>query len=78
MQKASDAYARLPSDTGDDELVCVANLSPVPRYDFRVGLPRVGAWTELLNTDAAIYGGSNMLTAGAVQAENTPPEFPQF
>ncbi len=56
----------------NDELVCVANLSPVPRHDFRVGFPQVGAWTELLNTDAAVYGGSNMLTAAVVHTEAVP------
>jgi len=34
-------------------LVCLCNFSPVPRNDYRVGLPRVGRWTEVLNTDAA-------------------------
>jgi 1,4-alpha-glucan branching enzyme len=49
-------------------LVCLCNFSPVPRSDYRVGLPRVGRWTEVLNTDAAPYGGSNVGNLGAVQA----------
>jgi 1,4-alpha-glucan branching enzyme len=40
----------------------------VPRDDYRVGLPRVGRWTEALNTDAAPYGGSNVGNLGAVEA----------
>jgi 1,4-alpha-glucan branching enzyme len=49
-------------------LVCLCNFSPVPRNDYRVGLPRVGRWTEALNTDAAPYGGSNVGNLGAVEA----------
>ena len=39
-------------------LVCVLNLSPVPRYDYRVGMPVCCRWREVLNTDSAFYGGS--------------------
>lgn len=53
-------------------VVCVGNFSPVPRYDFRVGLPGPGLWSELLNTDSSIYGGGNMGNSGAVQAEEKP------
>jgi 1,4-alpha-glucan branching enzyme len=51
-----------------EPLVCLCNFSPVPRSDYRVGLPRVGRWTEVLNTDAAPYGGSNVGNLGTVQA----------
>jgi 1,4-alpha-glucan branching enzyme len=50
-------------------LACVANFSPVPRYDYRIGLPTAGTWREVLNTDAAHYGGSGVGNLGAVQAE---------
>ena len=53
-------------------LVCVCNFSPVPRPGYRVGLPRAGAWREVLNTDAAEYGGSGVLNAGVIGAETTP------
>jgi 1,4-alpha-glucan branching enzyme len=53
-------------------VVCVCNLSPVPREGYRLGLPRPGRWAELLNTDADIYGGSNMGNFGAVEAEPQP------
>ncbi len=57
---------------GDQVLACVANLSPVPRYGYRVGLPAVGTWTEILNTDAARYGGSEVGNLGAAEAEPVP------
>ena len=47
------------------------NFSPVPRHGYRIGLPRGGRWREVLNTDAAGYGGSNVVN-GAVAAEETP------
>ena len=53
-------------------LACIANLAPVVRHDFRVGLPRGGRWREVVNTDAADYGGGNVGNAGAVQAEPNP------
>jgi hypothetical protein len=51
-----------------NELVVIANLTPVPRRQYRVGLPRPGNWRELLNSDAAIYGGSNLGNLGGVVA----------
>ncbi len=57
---------------GGEVLVCVANLSPVPRYQHRVGLPTTGRWAEVLNTDATSYGGSGMGNLGAVVAEDHP------
>jgi 1,4-alpha-glucan branching enzyme len=48
------------------ELAVVLNLTPVPRLKYRVGLPRPGQWREVLNSDAAIYGGSNVGNLGGV------------
>jgi 1,4-alpha-glucan branching enzyme len=62
------AFMRLSRD-GDRQLVCVANLSPVPREGYRVGLPRGGDWTELLNTDSTYYSGSGLGNMGKVTAE---------
>jgi 1,4-alpha-glucan branching enzyme len=50
----------------------VANLTPVPRGPYRIGLPRAGAWREILNTDAEAYGGSNTGNYGVVDAEPVP------
>ena len=51
------------------EVVVILNLTPVPRYDYRVGLPRPGKWREVLNSDAAIYGGSNVGNLGGVSTQ---------
>ncbi len=52
--------------------IVAANLSPVPRYGYRIGLPRSGRWDETLNTDAASYGGGNVGNLGGVDAEPIP------
>jgi 1,4-alpha-glucan branching enzyme len=54
---------------GDDVVVCIANLTPVPRAGYRVGLPRSGRWREILNTDSTFYAGSDIGNYGAVEAE---------
>ena len=54
-----------------EPLVCVCNFSPVVGEDYRVGLPHAGRWVEILNTDDAAYGGSEVPAMGAVEAEET-------
>ncbi len=51
------------------ELAVILNLTPVPRLRYRLGLPRPGKWLEVMNTDAAIYGGSNMGNLGGVTCQ---------
>jgi 1,4-alpha-glucan branching enzyme len=63
------AFLRQGHDEGRVVLV-VCNMTPVPRVGYGIGVPRPGFWRELLNTDASIYGGSNMGNNGGV---NTVP-----
>jgi 1,4-alpha-glucan branching enzyme len=51
-------------------LVCVFNMTPVPRHGYRIGLPEAGWYDELLNTDGAIYGGSNVGNTGRVHSDD--------
>ena len=46
----------------------VVNFTPQTHRDYRIPVPLAGAWREVLNTDAAIYGGSNAGNAGRVTA----------
>jgi 1,4-alpha-glucan branching enzyme len=62
------AFARASKD-GERVLVCVANLAPVPRPDYRLGLPRSGRWREAVNTDSSFYGGSDTGNLGGIEAE---------
>jgi 1,4-alpha-glucan branching enzyme len=44
----------------------------VPRFDYRVGVPKGGFYKEVLNSDSYEYGGSNMGNAGGVSSEDIP------
>jgi 1,4-alpha-glucan branching enzyme len=65
------AFARLDAH-GEKPVVCVLNLSPLARYDYRVGMPTCCRWRELVNTDSGYYGGSGVGNMGAVEAEPVP------
>jgi len=53
----------------ENVLLFVCNFTPVPRLSYRIGVPFPGFYREILNSDAQIYGGSNMGNAGGVFAE---------
>ena len=55
-----------------DFTVMVANFTPVPRPDYRIGVPEAGWYREVLNSDAALYGGSNLGNGGGVQSDPIP------
>jgi 1,4-alpha-glucan branching enzyme len=55
----------------DTPVVVVSNFTPVERR-IRLGLPTAGTWNEVLNTDAALYGGANRGNMGGVKTEPTP------
>ncbi len=61
------AFLRRGNEPGND-IVVVCNFTPVVRYDYRVGVPSLGYYRELLNTDAGIYNGSNAGNQGGVWA----------
>ena len=61
-------YAWLRKDPTDDArpVLVVFNATPTPRHNYRLGVPKPGRWTELANSDAAVYGGSGLGNHGAV------------
>jgi 1,4-alpha-glucan branching enzyme len=65
------SFVRQTAD-GTHPLAVILNLTPVLREKYRVGLPRAGKWREILNSDAAVYGGSNQGNLGVVVADNMP------
>ncbi len=65
------AFYRSGADV-DPPVIAVCNLTPVPRYGYRIGAPRTGAWREVFNSDAAIYGGSDVGNQGLVRTRPTP------
>lgn len=56
-------------DKDRNPLVCIFNFAGVAYEGYRVGLPSAGLWQELLNTDLAAYGGSDVKNTGELQAE---------
>jgi 1,4-alpha-glucan branching enzyme len=56
----------------DDFTVIVANFTPIPRPAYRIGVPAGGWYREILNSDAELYGGSNMGNSGGLEAEASP------
>ncbi|MGQ9622239.1 MAG: 1,4-alpha-glucan branching protein GlgB [Candidatus Caldatribacteriaceae bacterium] len=56
----------------DEFLLFVLNFTPVPRFHYRVGVPRPGFYKEILNSDSTLYGGSNLGNLGGAFAEAVP------
>jgi len=55
-----------------EKIICVFNFTPVPRNHYRIGLPEAGSYSEVINSDAAVYGGSNCGNSGVIEAESIP------
>ena len=65
------AYVRNGGD-GTAPALVVCNFTPVVRENFAVGVPHAGRWVERLNTDAELYGGSNVGNGGVRIADAKP------
>ena len=62
----------------NDFMVVVLGFTPLPREGYRIGVPEPGLYVEVLNSDADVYGGSNMGNHGAVHTEPLPAHgYPQ-
>ncbi len=55
--------------SNDEYILCAANFTPVPRFGYRVGVPRLGFWKEILNSDSTQYGGGGIGNCGGMEAE---------
>ncbi len=62
--------AFLRRDRRGGVVLVALNLTPVPRHGWRIGVPHGGFWREVLNTDAEVYGGSNLGNQGGVRARD--------
>ncbi|MGH7668022.1 MAG: alpha amylase C-terminal domain-containing protein, partial [Gemmatimonadaceae bacterium] len=63
------AFVRL---SNDDHRVVLLNCTPVPRHDYRIGVPAAGRYRVDFNTDATEFGGSGAGSFGVVETEPTP------
>ena len=69
---ATSVVSYLRKADGAPPMLVVANLTPVVRRNYRVGVPTDGRWQEVLNTDAERYGGSGQGNLGGVEAAPMP------
>jgi 1,4-alpha-glucan branching enzyme len=54
---------------GDEIVACAFNFTPVPRNNYRIGVPEPGFYREAINSDSEVYGGSNVGNQGGVDSE---------
>ena len=65
------SFMRRAGSNGD-RVLCVFNFTPVPRMNYRVGVPYSGEWEEIFNSDAGEYAGSGVGNLGVRYAEDVP------
>jgi len=71
--RANSVFAFLRQGaSGDRPVLVVCNMTPVPRHNYRIGVPHAGLWREIANTDSRFYGGSDMGNAGSVGTVAAP------
>src|SRR4029077_18490905 len=70
--RSGNVLSFLRYGTNGSVLACVCNFAAMPHRDYRIGLPSSGTWTQVINTDADIYGGSAVGNLGTVQAVDEP------
>jgi 1,4-alpha-glucan branching enzyme len=64
----NSVYACLRRSRGGETLLIALNMTPVERQAYRIPVPQDGYWAEMLNTDAAVYGGGNRGNGGGAWA----------
>ncbi len=72
MDDAQNSVFAFLRRSGHEDVLVVTNFTPVPRHDYRIGVPQAGHWREIVNSDAGVYGGSNMGNLGGVMASDEP------
>jgi 1,4-alpha-glucan branching enzyme len=65
------AFVRRAKDS-DNFLIFACNFTPTPHQGYRIGVPEAGGYREIFNSDAAIFGGSNMGNGGYVESQQVP------
>lgn len=64
-------FARF-AENRNDHVIVLMNFTPVPRADYRIGVPSNNNYSELLNSDSELYGGTNIGNAGFVSVDPVP------
>lgn len=66
---ANSSQETKKSNAANDTVIAICNLTPQPQMNYRIGVPEAGFYTEILNSDAEIYGGSNIGNVGGLYSE---------
>jgi 1,4-alpha-glucan branching enzyme len=66
------------SNNGAEKIIAVYNFTPVPRANYRLGVPELGEYMEILNSDSSYYEGSNLGNVGKITAEAMPHHGRQY
>ena len=65
----NSVFCWLRRSSDGDFVVCISNFTPLVRAGYRIGVPREGAYSTLINTDATVYGGSGVGADGEIRAQ---------
>ena len=68
----NSVYAFVREKPGSPMVLIVANMTPVTRSGYRLGVPQAGRWREILNSDSTFYGGSGVGNGGHVDTVDAP------
>ncbi|HVW85860.1 MAG TPA: alpha amylase C-terminal domain-containing protein, partial [Bryobacteraceae bacterium] len=71
VEKSIISFVRY-AEKRSEYVIFVCNFTPTPREAYSIGVPERGYYREILNSDADIFGGSNMGNGGGVMAEAIP------
>jgi len=61
------AFAR--QDASGQQVIAISNFTPVPRYNYRIGIEKAGIYREIINTDSVFYQGSNIGNLGLIHSQ---------
>ena len=64
------SFLRYGKNRDKDVILVIANFTPVPRYNYRVGVPKLCHWEEILNSDATEFGGSGVGNFGGFWSDD--------
>ena len=69
---AQSIISYIRKGNNEELILVVVNFTPIPRFDYRIGVPLACTYQEMINSDSAYYGGSNLGNLGAIQATAQP------
>lgn len=62
----------------DEFVICVINFTPVVRDEYTIGVPYLGSYTEIFNSDSDRYGGSNVMNKNLLKAVREPANYQPY